>query len=156
MTAAETAPCVVTRSFVTAGRAIFTVALEAEFARKNALPAHYTYRVAKVENEGRDTVYFVGFLTGTDNENDYSYVGMLNPNTGDVRLTRASKLTAESMPYRILCRVLANVYGGTTDRLVAAGWGLNHEGRCCRCGRTLTTPESCRIGIGPECKKFVF
>ena len=27
-----------------------------------------------------------------------------------------------------------------------------HEGKCCRCGRTLTTPESIKKGIGPECE----
>ena len=28
-----------------------------------------------------------------------------------------------------------------------------HEGRCCACGRKLTTPESILSGIGPECAK---
>lgn len=28
-----------------------------------------------------------------------------------------------------------------------------HAGRCCRCGRTLTVPESIATGIGPECAR---
>jgi hypothetical protein len=28
---------------------------------------------------------------------------------------------------------------------------IMHEGKCCRCGRTLTNPESIQHGIGPEC-----
>lgn len=26
---------------------------------------------------------------------------------------------------------------------------------CCVCGRTLTDPESCSIGVGPECRKRI-
>ncbi len=26
-----------------------------------------------------------------------------------------------------------------------------HEGKCARCGRKLTTPESIQRGLGPEC-----
>ena len=39
--------------------------------------------------------------------------------------------------------------------LVDKGFNLHHEGRCCRCGRVLSTPESCDRGIGPECWKHL-
>jgi hypothetical protein len=32
-----------------------------------------------------------------------------------------------------------------------SGWEFRHEGRCGRCGRTLTVPESIDSGFGPEC-----
>ena len=28
-----------------------------------------------------------------------------------------------------------------------------HEGKCCRCGRTLTVPESVKLGIGPGVRR---
>jgi hypothetical protein len=31
------------------------------------------------------------------------------------------------------------------------GLKVHHEGRCCRCGRKLTVPESIETGLGPEC-----
>ena len=34
----------------------------------------------------------------------------------------------------------------------ADGW---HEGRCGRCGRKLTVPESIEAGYGPECINLV-
>ena len=34
-----------------------------------------------------------------------------------------------------------------------AGFEFWHEGRCCRCGKRLTVPESIQGGIGPECIK---
>ena len=33
------------------------------------------------------------------------------------------------------------------------GYALLAEGRCCRCNRKLTHPESIQYGIGPECAK---
>jgi hypothetical protein len=30
-----------------------------------------------------------------------------------------------------------------------------HEGRCGKCGRKLTTPESVTAGFGPECIKTI-
>lgn len=144
----------VTREFVTAGKAIFTVEVPAGFAQNNGTAPHYTYKVARVESTGGDR-YFVSLLTGPDNEKSYSYLGMLNPETGNVWTTFASKFQPKSWPVQILQRVLANVFGGTAVRIAHCGWVLHHEGKCCRCGRTLTTPESCRLGIGPECAKRV-
>jgi hypothetical protein len=33
------------------------------------------------------------------------------------------------------------------------GYKIHHEGRCGKCGRLLTVPESVETGIGPECAK---
>jgi len=33
---------------------------------------------------------------------------------------------------------------------------VHHEGRCGRCGRALTVPESIKSGFGPECIGKVF
>lgn len=30
---------------------------------------------------------------------------------------------------------------------------IQHVGRCCKCGRKLTTPKSIELGMGPECAK---
>jgi hypothetical protein len=32
---------------------------------------------------------------------------------------------------------------------------VHHEGRCGRCGRALTVPESIESGFGPECINHV-
>jgi len=40
------------------------------------------------------------------------------------------------------------LYNGTLS-----GVKIFHEGKCCRCGRRLTTPTSVQNGIGPECIK---
>ena len=100
-------------------------------------------------------IFFVSLLTGPQNESDYSYIGVLNPKTGEVRLTKASKFSEGTMVVRLLRRTLARVWAGEQEAIEAAGFRVHHEGRCCRCGRTLTVPSSVESGIGPECAEMM-
>ena len=138
----------INKEFVLAGKAIFTLEVFHEWAAENNSKKHYTYKTVL-----KNDVYFVNLLSGPDNCNDYSYIGMLNKESGKVVLTRASKITEECMSYRLLNRLLANIWAGTEQKILDAGFDVHHEGRCGKCNRRLTTPESCRLGIGPECRK---
>jgi hypothetical protein len=139
------------RKFVTAGRAIFTVEVPGETARVHGKP-HYTYQVRLKPAKGNypDT-YFVSVLTGPDNNSNYSYLGILNPQTGIVRTTAKSKFQADSFTVRLLNRVLSRLWVDDAASIAAAGFDMHHEGRCGRCGRRLTVPESIETGLGPEC-----
>lgn len=135
------------KTFFTAGRAVFTV--ECPDGK------HYTYRIKKSKPDPKYGVnFFVGLLTGPDNTSDYTYLGMMFPN-GVVKLTAKSKYREDSFPVRLLRRTLAVVWAGQTSVMTAKGFKLHHEGKCGRCGRALTVPESVRTGIGPECAKRV-
>lgn len=125
------------KRFFTLGNATFTVS--------NATGTHYTYKVSRPDE---DKPYFVGLLTGPDNEASYTYMGLLDPNTLQVRLTKASKYNLQSTPYRVINWALGKVAHGTP---LPSGYAIQHEGKCGRCGRKLTTPESIERGIGPEC-----
>lgn len=130
--------------FITAGNAIFTIS-QADGTR-------HTFRVQKRDaNKQYPETYFVSLLTGPDNTSDYSYLGIMNPSDFTVRTTAKSCQRADSMPVRALQRVLCRVRAGELDKVRAAGWDVRHAGRCCRCARLLTTPESVDSGVGPEC-----
>lgn len=144
----------VDRDFITGGRAIFTVEIPAWWAAANGAQRHYTFRVNRKEAEAGSPygdTYFVSMLAGPDNTSDYAYVGILDVERGAVRLTKASRYAETTAPVRLLRRVVARLWAGDVDAIGAAGFALHHEGRCCRCGRMLTTPESIEAGIGPEC-----
>jgi hypothetical protein len=135
------------RTFLLAGRAIFTVS--------NPAGERYTFRIDKMDakkaRDPQNLPYFAKFLTGSDNENDYSYLGLLlTGETLSVRATAKSPANAatEHKPFRVLGWALQVLTGG---RELPAGYKIQHEGRCGRCGRTLTVPESIEAGIGPEC-----
>lgn len=132
-----------TRDFILAGKAIFTVS--------NRVGERYTFRVTHKEGSARyQETWFVALLTGPDNTTSYTYMGMLSPNDGAVHLTRNSRFNDESKPVRVIRWVLEIVWNGGE---LPAGYKLQHEGRCGKCGRMLTVPESIESGIGPECAK---
>jgi hypothetical protein len=144
------------REFMMAGggRVIFTLAIPASFRRENKeCKEHYTYRV--IFREATDKWpenWFVNLLAGPDNLSDYQYLGMLNPETGELRLTNKSRMSENSWPVRLVRRVFAALWAGDDDKIEAAGFELMHSGRCGHCGRVLTRPDSIEIGIGPTCR----
>jgi hypothetical protein len=124
--------------FFSAGRAVFTVA--------NNKGDHYTFRIGRSKES---QPLFVGLLTGPNNEADYTYMGIYNPENNSVRLTGKSKYTPDSTPVKVINWAINVVAKGTE---LPSGYSIKHEGRCCRCGRTLTDPTSIELGIGPECR----
>lgn len=134
----------ITKEFITAGRAVFTV--------ENPTGEHYTFQVAKKESPGRDPIYFAYLLTGPDNTSDYTYLGVFDVRSGDVRLTAKSRMNEESTPVRVIRWVSSIVWRG---RSLPEGYAARHEGRCGRCGRVLTTPESISLGLGPHCANAI-
>jgi hypothetical protein len=47
------------------------------------------------------------------------------------------------------------LFGHLLERRPLPRCTVHHEGRCGRCGRTLTVPESIESGFGPECINYV-
>ena len=142
----------ISKEFVSAGNATFTIEMAESFAAKHQLKPHYTFKVKKKEASMKyPESWFVSLLTGRDNETSYSYLGMLDPKEGKFALTRASKLKDESMVVKLLRRSLERIWKNETQEIEAAGFKIHHEGRCGRCGRKLTVPESIETGLGPEC-----
>lgn len=134
----------ITREFITAGRAILTVS--------NNNGQYYTYRIKMKDADAAylTPCYFVSLLTGPNNMADYTYLGILDPATGVVRLTRASHYNNDSLPVKVINWAMAMVYG---DHTLPPGYAIQHANRCGCCARRLTTPESIEIGIGPECRE---
>ena len=144
------------RKFVTAGRAIFTLSVPADFrAIHPKCRDRYTFRVVrKPATEKWPEAFFINLLSGPENTNDYTPLGRLNPETGAVWLVSISKLTAHSWSVRLVRRVLAciwHVSNAKPEDIEAAGFEIRHAGRCGRCGRVLTVPESIDCGLGPKC-----
>jgi hypothetical protein len=128
--------------FFKAGRAVFTVA--------NPKGEHYTFRIGRSNEE---QPLFVGLLTGQNNETDYTYMGIYNPEQNHVvKLTKASKYNEESTPVKVVRWAIKQV---ATNKELPEGYSIQHEGRCASCGRLLTEPISLQTGFGPECRKKV-
>jgi len=132
-------------TFITAGRAVFTLVSKTSGERR-------TFRVAAPKDaQPGDALRFISLLTGPDNTTNYEYVGLLTK-AGDELVTRTSRGKMPTQPLNTISWLVAQlqsaVRGEPTKLEQVEFW---HEGRCCRCGRRLTVPESIASGIGPEC-----
>jgi len=122
--------------FVFGGNATLTL-------RSTKTGARFTYRVRK-SDDGK--VHFVSVLTGPENDTDFLYLGTFFQDRS-YRHGRKSKV-AENAP----SAKAFSFFAGQLDRLCFhPSLEVWHEGRCCRCNRKLTVPESVERGIGPEC-----
>jgi hypothetical protein len=126
------------RRFALAGRAHLTL-------RSKKTGTRFTYRLSRITDSD---AAFASVLTGSNNEGDYSYAGIVD--TSGFRTTRRSALTCDAPSVRALEWFSQKVL---RDGMSPADLGLEvyHEGRCGKCARLLTTPESVERGIGPEC-----
>jgi Family of unknown function (DUF6011) len=113
----------------------------------------FTYKISQARDKETGIAqdcYFVGLLCGPNNDSDYKYIGRIArsvfwsgrkyPKPGDISKD-APSVRAFDWAWRALAR------GELPDQL--AVW---HEGKCGRCGRKLTVPESVASGFGPECR----
>lgn len=134
----------ISKEFLTAGHAIFTIS--------NNKGDHYTYKVsAPAKQDPTRPIWFVSLLTGPDNQHDYSYLGLLHAD-GVVTVTAKSKFTPGSRSHAVVKWGVAQVWTGAE---LPAGYAIQHEGKCGKCGRPLTCPESINSGIGPICAERV-
>lgn len=131
-------------AYVFAGHATFTIVSLRTGER-------LTFKVTRADGDDPGRPWFVALLRGPDNEADYSYLGCVFPDRGgapgEYRRGRKSKIGAEAPSQRLAEWFFPRARAGAGLAQVEV-W---HEGRCGRCGRTLTVPESVASGIGPVC-----
>jgi hypothetical protein len=138
-------------AFMRAGKAFITL-------RSKKTGNRFTYRITiptnrKTGEKMTDGTLMVSVLTGSDNDSSYTWLGRIsreifwvgrkNPKPGEI-----SKDAPSAVAFDWTWRNL--VKGKMPDTLEC--W---HEGRCGRCGRRLTVPESIAQGFGPECVQHV-
>lgn len=134
------------RRFVLAGNATFTLVSVGTGTR-------FTYRVRGVEmNPGMRTVpFFVELLNGSSNETDFGFLGTIFP-AGLFRYVhgKKSKISKSAPSAKAFAWFWARIQFARSLSPDAEFW---HEGKCGRCSRKLTVPESVASGLGPECSK---
>lgn len=123
------------RDFIVAGKATLTL-------RSEKTGARFTYRVREAKDGG---AHFVSYREGPS----YEYMGMIK--NGTLLTTARSSVDRADVRFRAFQFAWANLVAGK----IGGQLEIWHEGRCGRCGRTLTDPESIERGIGPECVKKV-
>jgi len=122
--------------FLLGGKSIFTFV-------NTKTENRFTFKVKKHKT---DDVFFVSVLT---NPEVYQFVGSLKNKA--FTHSRKSKISKDAQSVRVFDYVFSNLCKGTLPEFIEI-W---HEGKCGKCGRTLTVPSSIESGFGPECFKRV-
>lgn len=125
--------------FIFGGKSIFTI--------RNVVSGNrFTYKMTRKKSlkEGEDDVVFVKVLSRPDNTSDYTFIGTVFRKE-TYKHSPKSPFGSEAMSSKAIEWVVRNVNSLPPNIEV---W---HEGRCARCGRKLTVPESIQSGFGPEC-----
>jgi hypothetical protein len=125
--------------FMFGGNATFTI-------RSAKTGTRYTY---KIRQPGIGKPFFASVLSGPDNERDFDYIGFVPASLRDV-LVAGTKGQPDAPSFRALAWTVSQL---AEKARIPEHLEIFHEGRCCACGRKLTTPESILSGIGPECAK---
>lgn len=128
--------------FMLAGNAIVTL----ESARTGV---RYTYRVRQSTKAGGPA--FVEVLVGPDNMADYAYLGTIfggRDDQGPVYYHGRKSTIGSGAPS---AKAFAWAFGSIARGVLPDDLRVYHEGRCGRCGRVLTVPESILSGLGPDC-----
>lgn len=124
---------------------------DARVTLRNAASGNrFTYRVERAPaREGKPgNAFFVSVLDGPENTRDYAFIGtVFDGRRFAPGKPGKSRVSADAPSARVFAAVFAVLASGRLPRGVEV-W---HEGRCCVCGRPLTTPESIAAGIGPWC-----
>lgn len=127
------------KTFMLGGRARLTLVSEKTRAR-------FTYRIVQ---KTPDMPWFVQLLSGADNEGDYQFLGSIfkGEEVYTYRHGRKSRISPQAPSARAFEYAAPWLLMGALPPRCQV-W---HEGRCGKCGRALTVPESISRGLGPEC-----
>mgnify|MGYP000959020201 CR=1 FL=1 len=128
--------------FVYAGNSLFTLL-------NTKTGSRFTYRFKKGR---RDNVWCVSVLTSPAN---FSYIGVsiFDENKKEYVYIHAkkSKVTLKAQSALTINWFISALNHDSIPENVEV-W---HNGRCGKCGRALTVPESIEVGLGPTCRGTV-
>ena len=128
------------KQFMLAGNATFTVV-------NTETNNRFTFKVRKGDDR---KPHFVSVLTGSDNENDFTFLGSIFPNR-QYRHGQRSTIPITAQSAKVFEWLFRKIYFDSLPTCIK----IHHEGRCGRCGRKLTVPESIESGFGPECISLI-
>lgn len=131
-------------TFALAGNATLTLVSEKTKTR-------YTFKVRRPDDAEPGCPFFVSVMYGSDNEDEFAYLGTIGADGQSYRHGKKSHFHDDDVRHLAFKYFWSNVVGAREPPSMEV-W---HEGRCCKCGRKLTVPESIANGIGPECKRKV-
>lgn len=102
----------------------------------------FTYQIKQKDLDDGRFLHFVSVLNGPDNTRDYVFLGTIFGGQF-YRHSQKSRITHDAPS--------ARAFAWSWDHLDSPEIEVWHSGKCSRCSRDLTDPESIARGLGPVC-----
>lgn len=141
-------------TFITAGNATVTLTSAAtgnHFTFKITQPTKTTERGGKVRDFDAN-IFFVSVLKGDPNNwDDWNSIGFFFADSKVLMQSKKTRAVGNPKPdsFKAFEWTLKQIVAGKLPEALT----IDHSGKCCRCGKTITHPASIARGIGPECIK---
>ena len=103
----------------------------------------FTFKVSKPKDSD---IHFVSVLTGPDT---YTFLGSIFNN--NLKHSKKSSISESAQSFQVFKFVFERLKTKNLPEVIE----IYHEGKCGRCGRQLTVPDSIVSGFGPECVKKI-
>lgn len=133
---------------------------------------HYTVKLWTALNGALAGKRLLGLLTGPDNERDFTATAFWDDEKRVVNVWKRFRSISSSMQVdgynwqpswssseqKLAIWADLAIRGASPEKhgyWWSEGYRMLADGRCCRCNRKLTHPESIEFGIGPECAKKI-
>lgn len=131
--------------YIMGGNSLFTAAWKG---------TRFTFKILERANENAEGTYFrVSVLNGPDNVSNYRPIADIRDVNGMPKIELIKKTVHYVESFEFIKKIYYSLL--FTDFKSIDGCEIWHNGRCSRCGRLLTVPESIAKGIGPECENRV-
>lgn len=130
--------------YIMGGNSTFTLVTES---------TRYTYKIIERVIGDGSTIYAVMVLCGPDNTSNYRKFATIKEVNGMPKLELIGRTTNYIEYFELIKKLYYSLLFNNYEQISA--WQVWHTGRCSRCGRLLTVPESIEKGIGPECESRV-
>ena len=128
------------KNYVFAGNSIFTL-------KSLRTGKHFTFKFKK--RQSSSYLFYVMVLSGSTYEYIGSIVNGIFRVTPTVKNDLRTKTHLEQETIKWFLRQLSS------KKELNENLEIWHDGKCGRCRRTLTHPDSISSGLGPECVKYV-
>ena len=127
------------KKFVFGGNSTFTVV-------NTDTKKHFTFKVKQPKNNNE--IFFVSVMNGSDNNSNYAFIGTYFNNGNSFRHGKKSSIGKDTQSAKVISWFF-NKFINNEEKYPTVQ--VYHEGKCGKCGRKLTTPESVKSGLGPVC-----
>jgi len=134
------------------GHTVFTIV-------SNRTGTRFTYRVKRANKFNEQSrkwepsnVWFVSVLSGSDNQDDYRFIGTIFDRGVAPKFfahSNKSKVSKSASSFVAFSWYFNNLIEGNEDAINNVEFF--HQGICGRCGRELTVPSSIETGLGSIC-----